>query len=244
MQKVLPVTIILCLSFLSVYTAKAQSDTTKPVRQTDTTKPVSQTDTTKRVTQTDTTQPNIQADTTKPTISGDQNNDLASINTSKTQKEYTIAGITITGTKFLDASLLTSISGIAVGDKVVIPGGDNFSKAIMNLWKQNLFSNVQIYYTKLTGNDLSIEINVQERPRLSKAIYRGAKKSETEELAKKAGLVAGRVITENMKMIAVENIEKYYSEKGFKGQVEVFKDLASRTGRCFEHFACSSDASF
>jgi len=220
MQKILPVTIILFLSFLSVYTAKAQTDTTKSNTQADTTKP------------------NIQADTTKPTISGDQNTDLASIITSKTQKEYTIAGITITGTKFLDASLLTSISGIAVGDKVIIPGGDNFSKAIMNLWKQNLFSNVQIYYTKLTGNDLYIEINVQERPRLSKAIYRGAKKSETEELAKKAGLVAGRVITENMKMIAVENIEKYYSEKGYKGvdvniQEEIDRSLANSQNLIF-----------
>ncbi len=113
--------------------------------------------------------------------------------------------------------MLSSISGINVGDKVQIPGGDNFSKAIINLWKQKLFSNVQIYYTKLAGRDLTIEIHVQERPRLSKAIYRGAKKSETEDLTKKAGLVPGRVITENMKMIAQENIEKFYNEKGFKG---------------------------
>ena len=155
-----------------------------------------------------------QADTTKPTSADAE---LLSINDAKTPKEYTIAGITITGTKYLDASLLSSISGITVGDKVQIPGGDNFSKAIINLWKQNLFSNVQIYFTKLVGRDLTIEIHVQERPRLSKAIYRGAKKSETDELAKKAGLVAGRVITENMKMIAVENIEKYYNEKGYKG---------------------------
>lgn len=155
-----------------------------------------------------------QVDTTKPTSADPE---LLSINDAKTPREYTIAGITITGTKYLDASLLSSISGISVGDKIQIPGGDNFSKAIINLWKQNLFSNVQIYYTKLVGRDLTIEIHVQERPRLSKAIYRGAKKSETDELAKKAGLVAGRVITENMKMIAVENIEKYYSEKGFKG---------------------------
>src|SRR6266480_1822979 len=55
--------------------------------------------------------------------------------------EYTIAGITVTGTKYLDQQLLISISALSVGDKVNIPGGDNFSKAIINLWKQNLFSN-------------------------------------------------------------------------------------------------------
>jgi outer membrane protein insertion porin family len=53
-----------------------------------------------------------------------------------------------------------------VGDKVMIPGGDNFSKAITNLWGQHLFSNVQIYFTKLEGNKLFIEIHVTERPGL------------------------------------------------------------------------------
>ncbi|MEJ7736233.1 MAG: POTRA domain-containing protein [Chitinophagaceae bacterium] len=153
-------------------------------------------------------------DTTAPTS---VDSALLELTTSKTPKEYNIAGIKITGTKYLDAALLSSISGISVGDKVIIPGGDNFSKAITNLWKQNLFSNVQIYFTDLSGIDLRIEIQVQERPRLSKAIYRGVKKSETEDLAKKAGLVPGRVITGNMKLIAVENIEKFYNEKGYKG---------------------------
>src|SRR5579872_299225 len=47
-------------------------------------------------------------------------------------REYTIAGIKIAGTKYLDETLLASISGLTVGDKVTIPGGDNFSKAIQN----------------------------------------------------------------------------------------------------------------
>ena len=68
---------------------------------------------------------------------------------------------------------LISISGINVGDKVLIPGGDNFSKAILNLWKQNLFSNVQIFFTKLEGSNLYIEIEVTERPRLSKFLLQG-----------------------------------------------------------------------
>ena len=104
-----------------------------------------------------------------------------------------------------------------IGDKVIIPGGDNFSKAINNLWKQNLFSNIQIYYTKLVLPESLYRNSCAGKATPVKVIYKGAKKSETEELAKKAGLVAGRVITENMKMIAVENIQKYYSEKGYKG---------------------------
>ena len=155
-----------------------------------------------------------QQDSTNPAVTDPE---LLAIPNAKTPKEYNLAGIKITGTKYLDESLLLSISGLTVGEKVVIPGGDNFSKAIINLWKQNLFSNVQVYYTKVVDRDLYIEIQVTERPRLSQAIYRGVKKSESDDLAAKTGLVKGRLITENMKMIAEEMIIKYYSEKGFKG---------------------------
>lgn len=161
----------------------------------------------------DTSKPAV-PDTSKLSILSEE---LQNINDAKFPKEYTIAAIKVTGTKFLDAALLSTISGISVGDKVTIPGGDNFSKAIANLWKQNLFADVQIYFTKLEGTNLSIEIQVQERPRAAKIIYRGAKKSELEDLGKKTGLKQGSLITENAKMIGVENIQKFYSEKGFKG---------------------------
>src|SRR5437868_11208979 len=63
---------------------------------------------------------------------------LQDIFNSKSPKEYTIAGITVTGTKAFDANLIISISGLAVGDKVQIPGTDVFSKAIAKLWRQSL----------------------------------------------------------------------------------------------------------
>jgi outer membrane protein insertion porin family len=54
--------------------------------------------------------------------------------------------------------LLISIANINVGDEITIPGGDNFSKAITNLWKQNYFSDVEIYITKVEGSNISLEI--------------------------------------------------------------------------------------
>lgn len=152
-------------------------------------------------------------DTTHP-VSIDP--DLLALSNSKTPKEYTIAGIKITGTKYLDETLLISISGLTVGDKVNIPGGDNFSRAINKLWNQNLFSNIAIYITKLVVNDIYIEINVTERPRLSNFIFKGATKTESDELKTKTGLVKGRVITENMRRTAEEYIQKYYADKGYQ----------------------------
>ncbi len=155
-----------------------------------------------------------QPDTTKPTSIDPE---LEAMKQAKSPKEYNLAGIKFTGTKYLDESLLLSISGLNVGDKVVYPGGDNFSHAIQNLWKQKLFSNVQIYFTKLDGRDLYIEIHVAERPRLSSFAFKGVKKGQEEDLTSKTGLVKGRVVTENTKRTAVEYIQKYFTEKGYKG---------------------------
>jgi outer membrane protein insertion porin family len=144
------------------------------------------------------------------------NVELEQIFTSKIPKEYTIAGVTVTGTQSFDPNLIISISGMAVGDKVMLPGSDYFSRAINSLWKQNLISDVEIYFTHLEGRNLYVEIRLTERPRLSGYAYRGIKKAERDDLDPKVGLVKGRVVTENMKRTAVENIRKFYVEKGFR----------------------------
>ncbi|MBS1946811.1 MAG: BamA/TamA family outer membrane protein [Bacteroidetes bacterium] len=167
-------------------------------------------------------------DTTHPVS---VNPDLLALANAKTPREYVIAGIKVTGTKYLDEALLISISGLTVGDKMMIPGGDNFSKAINNLWKQNLFSNIAIYITKLSNNnDINIEINVTEKPRLRDFTFKGATKSESDDLQTKTGLIKGRVVTENMKQQAVEAIKKFYADKGFQSAkilIRETKDPAS-----------------
>ena len=91
------------------------------------------------------------------------NVELENIFDAKSPKEYILSDIKVTGTKSFDPNLIISISGLAKGDKVMIPGGDNFSKAITNLWKQSLVSDVQVYFTNLVGNKLSIEININRQ---------------------------------------------------------------------------------
>ncbi|MGF2414270.1 MAG: hypothetical protein ACQUYJ_18195, partial [Ferruginibacter sp.] len=81
---------------------------------------------------------------------------LQEIFNSKIPKEYTIAGITVGGTKAFDENLIISISGLAVGDKVQIPGTDVFSKAIAKLWKQSLISRIEISFTKLVDRNLYV----------------------------------------------------------------------------------------
>lgn len=167
------------------------------------------------------------SDTTHP-VSVDP--ELLALENAKTPKEYTLAGIKITGSKYLDQSLLISVSGLTIGDKIMIPGGDNFSKAITKLWNQNLFSNVAIFFTKVSGNDIYVEINVTERPRLTNFVFKNASKSESDDLKIKTGLIKGRVITENMKQTADENIKKYFADKGFQGvQVQISETVDPKT---------------
>ena len=142
---------------------------------------------------------------------------LENIFNAKSSNEYVISDIKVTGTTF-DPNLIISISGLAVGDKVKIPGGDNFSKAINNLWKQNLVSDVQIYFTNLVGNKLSVEINITDRPSLTNFKFKGVSKGEADDLTPKLGLAKNKVsrVTENLKRTAITVIKKFYVDKGFR----------------------------
>ena len=141
---------------------------------------------------------------------------LQEILNAKYPKTYTIAGISVTGTKAYDANLISSISGMAVGDKIQLPGSDVFGKAISKLWKQNLVSKVDISITRLEDQNLYIDINISERPRLIDFKFIGIKKGEKDDLEPKLGLAKDRVLTENMRLSAVEAIRKFFYEKGYR----------------------------
>lgn len=153
-------------------------------------------------------------DTTGPVTN--LNTALLNIFNQKQPHKYRIDSINVTGNTYFDKTLLLSIAGLAVGDEVSLPGGDNFSKAITKLWEQNYFSGITIYITNLKDDNIQIEVNVLERPRLSDYRFEGIRKSEVDDLDPKTGLVKGRVITENLKRTSVDAIKKYYADKGFR----------------------------
>jgi outer membrane protein insertion porin family len=137
--------------------------------------------------------------------------------TSRLPAEYIINSITVTGIRYLDSSIVLSISGLQVGEKFTHPGSDIFAKSINNLWKQRLFSGVQVYITGIHDPNLvDVEINVVERPRLGNYKFIGPKKSEAEELQGKIGLTKQTIITENMRRNINDVTQKYYRDKGFQ----------------------------
>lgn len=142
--------------------------------------------------------------------------DLMNLFNQKTPKKYKIASVKVVGNKFFDEALFLSIAGLNVGDEVTIPGGDNFSKSINKLWAQNYFSDVAIYITAIRDKEIDVEIEITERPRLSKFEFKGIRKGEGDDLKAKTGMVIGHVVTENMKITASDAIRRFYYEKGYR----------------------------
>ena len=127
---------------------------------------------------------------------------------------YEIAGITVTGADSYEDFVLIGFSGLAVGDKVEIPG-DQITKSLKRFWKQGLFSDVKIKASKIEGNKIWLEIALKQRPRISEIAYNGLRKSELDDVQVKVGIQKGGQMTPDLEDRAHKIICKYLEEKGY-----------------------------
>jgi outer membrane protein insertion porin family len=128
--------------------------------------------------------------------------------------EYVIGGITVTGTQYIDRNLMTLVSGLKLGQTIKVPGSE-LNRAIEKLWKQQLFSDIEIRSTGTKGKLIYLNIHVQERPRMSRFSIRGLKKSETKNLKEELSLRANQIITEDLKNATRNEIRSYFKSKGY-----------------------------
>ncbi len=139
-------------------------------------------------------------------------------------RTYTIGDITVTGTQNLDHSALKAIAALETGQEIQIPG-DQVSNAIQNLWDQKLFIDITISATGVKGDVVFLNIDVEERPRLSKFRFKGIKKGKQESLRDDIQLIRGSVITPNLISNTKRTIRKYFVDKGyFNTEVEVIEE--------------------
>ena len=131
-----------------------------------------------------------------------------------TVDNYIIGGVTVTGIRFLDTNALIGISGLRVGQEVAIPG-DAVTTAVQKLWLQGLFSDVRISISKVLSDTVYLDINLQERPRISSIKLNGLKTSETTDLNKKINLPIGSQVTPYLLNTAQKIIKDHFIEKGF-----------------------------
>ncbi len=132
------------------------------------------------------------------------------------KKEYEIGEVKITGASFSDENAILIVSGLKKGKKITIPG-DDIKRAIQNLWRQKLFTDIEIVQEKVIGDVVFLEIILQERPRLSRHTYTGVKKLYEEDLNTllKPFLLRGGIVTDATKVNSITAIKNFFIKKGY-----------------------------
>ncbi len=140
--------------------------------------------------------------------------DLSEIDYAHPQK-YEIGGIVVEGAKYVDASMLSMVAGLRVGETISIPG-DEISNGIRKIWEQGLFEDVSINATDIVGGKVFLQIVIKERPRVSKFSFKGIKKSEADDIRNKINLSRGDIATDHLLTKTTRIIENFYYEKGYR----------------------------
>lgn len=133
--------------------------------------------------------------------------------------EYTIKNILVTGNKNIQSAVVIIYSGLSINQSIKVPGND-LPLAIQNLWKQDFFSDVQIFIKEIDSVNINLMIQVKEQPRLKR--YRFLDKDlrllpdvQAKTNKEQAGLKGGVYITPNLVKKTTARLINYYNEKGY-----------------------------
>ena len=129
-------------------------------------------------------------------------------------KKYILGGIKVTGLESYNEQTVKTFTGLRVGQSITIPG-EEISAVIKKLWSLELFSDVSIYQTKIEGEKIFLELNILERPTLSKVTVYGVKERKVAEIIDDTDLKKGKKITESL----ISNTRGYlvnkYKKQGY-----------------------------
>ena len=134
--------------------------------------------------------------------------------TAETSSSYTLGGLTVLGADFTDAQAIKLFSALQIGQEITIPG-EEITRAIRNLWAQDLFSDISVELAEVRDDRAYIVIRVDELPRLTRYTFQGVSRSEQETLKGKIELLTGRVVNENVIKTARKRLNDHYAEKGY-----------------------------
>ena len=129
-------------------------------------------------------------------------------------KEYILEEISVSGLKTFNEQTVITYTGLRKGQEIRIPG-EEISAIISKLWKLDLFSNINFYLSKVNGNNISLEIVIEELPTLSEYKITGLKKSKIETIVSETELKKGKKITQNFIKTTKNYIVNKYKKDGF-----------------------------
>ena len=131
------------------------------------------------------------------------------------RKDYTIADISVKGETVYGAETIITYSGLVKGETVTIPGGTKISDGIKKLWDSNLFSNIDVFISKIDGNDIYLEIQLDDLPELKDVKITGVRKGKISEIIEENKLISGTKVTENLITTTKNYLENKYRKEGF-----------------------------
>jgi len=160
-----------------------------------------------------------------------QNSDTTGIEiedpTATTAGEYQIREINLSGLVTARESYLLSSSGLEVGETIQIPG-EQISTAIRQIFRTGIFSDVQISHEIVGGNEVIINIYVEEEPRLESYEITGVKRSQRRDLREQLNLLRGFAVTNSIREQALITIRQFFKEKGYwDTQIEIREELSN-----------------
>ena len=129
-------------------------------------------------------------------------------------KTYILGGIEVTGLQSYNEQTVKTYTGLREGQPITIPG-DEISEVINKLWGLELFSDVSFYITRIEGEEIFLELNILERPSLSKVTFYGVKKRKVDDLVNDTDLKKGKKITESLISNTRNYLENKYKKQGF-----------------------------
>lgn len=121
----------------------------------------------------------------------------------------------------LDQSILRMLTGLSEGSTILVPG-ERISSAIEALWKQGLFSSIEVVATKIESNKIWLEFRLEELPRLKRYTFRGVRRNEADDIREQLKLIEGKPINENLLVNIRNSTLHFFQDKGFmNAQVSV-----------------------
>ena len=129
-------------------------------------------------------------------------------------KAYFLKKINVTGKISYNEQTVTTFAGLDKGQKINVPG-EEISNAIKKLWKLGLFSDVDFYVDSIEGDSITLELNINELPKLKEVKFAGVKKGKVEGLIKDNGLTPEKIVTENLMTTTKNYIENKYKKDGY-----------------------------
>ncbi|MEK6151888.1 POTRA domain-containing protein [Flavobacteriaceae bacterium 3-367] len=129
-------------------------------------------------------------------------------------KKYILGGLEVTGLQSYNEQTVKTYTGLRVGQPITLPG-EEISAILKKLWGLELFSDISFYITKVEDDRVFLELNILERPTLSKVTVYGVKKRKVPDIINDTDLKKGKKITESLIANTKNYLENKYRKQGY-----------------------------